>query len=154
MLGRFVLLLRESVVWTRSLNRRHLDHISRVQSQRIKSQSMSTHGMETAPDKCFDQRLSKEEPEVVSLTRESPDPDSKACNQGPEASSSGIKDDPITPYRNEEGYEYLQRGHSTELFKIIISNLPPKIGYSVSGCQVDTLHRYCIGSGSVNIMTL
>ena len=70
-------------------------------------------------------------PSVAGGVEESCDPKNKSCDGV--ASSSGIQDDTLARhYATEEGYEYLQRGHSTEIFKIIITNVPPKIGYSVS----------------------
>ncbi len=70
-------------------------------------------------------------PSVAGGVEESCYPKSKSCDGV--ASTSGIQDNThARRYATEEGYEYLQRGHSTEIFKIIISNVPPKIGYSVS----------------------
>ncbi len=65
------------------------------------------------------------------------DQESKSCDQeskscGDQLSSSEATEIIIARYAQEEGYEYLQRGHSTEIFKIIISNIHPKMSYSVS----------------------
>ncbi len=59
------------------------------------------------------------------------DKKSKSCDS--EVSSSAAATEVIrAKYAQEEGYEYLQRGHSTEIFKIVISNIHPKMGFSVS----------------------
>ncbi len=55
---------------------------------------------------------------------------SKSCDS--EVSSSAATEVIRAQYAQEEGYEYLQRGHSTEIFKIVISNIHPKMGFSVS----------------------
>lgn len=50
---------------------------------------------------------------------------------------SGVVGDPIslpTKYLNDERYTYLQQGFSSEIFKIEINNIPPRIGYKVFIC--------------------
>ncbi|XP_064391764.1 tRNA (uracil-5-)-methyltransferase homolog A-like [Halichondria panicea] len=78
-------------------------------------------------------------PSVAGGVEESCDPKSKSCDGV--ASTSGIQDNThARRYATEEGYEYLQRGHSTEIFKIIISNVPPKIGYSALKSNLKALN--------------
>lgn len=66
---------------------------------------------------------------VAEQVEDSCDKEIKSCDS---QMSSAATEEIRAQYAREEGYEYLQRGHSTEIFKIVISNVHPKMGYSVS----------------------
>jgi len=70
------------------------------------------------------------------LTPALKNPESSQAQDAPQASASGHQSaegaTAASRYAGDKGYEYLQRGFSTEMFKIEIGNMPPKMGYSVS----------------------